>query len=88
MKIEKFDRDNLKMLRPEIQSVLDMIKDEYGISLSIGNISFSSNRFTTRLTATIPGASAEEQPDEDDQFADLSAKIDPWLQKESSRHVV
>ncbi len=51
-KITSFNKQNLKALRPEIQAVLDMIKDEYGVKFEIGNIRFSSDEFTCKLTAT------------------------------------
>jgi len=54
-KITSFSKDSMKMLRPELQAVLDMIKDEYGINLEIGTISFTPTRFTCRLTGTTEG---------------------------------
>lgn len=49
-KITEFTRETLKDLRPEIQAVLDMIRDEYGVRMEIGGISFQKGKFTTRLT--------------------------------------
>ncbi len=49
-KITKFDPTTLKMLRPEIQAVLDMIYDEYGVKLEMGGFSYKDNTFHTKLT--------------------------------------
>jgi len=45
-----FDNANLKSLRIDIDAALREVASKHGIKLSIGNISFSADRFTTRLT--------------------------------------
>lgn len=52
-KITSFNKENLKMLRPEIQAVLDMIKDEYGVSFELGTIRFDETSFKMQVTASI-----------------------------------
>jgi hypothetical protein len=49
--ITKFDRENLKEARRVIDVKLKEAAAELGINISIGNIRFESNQFTTRLTA-------------------------------------
>ncbi len=73
-KITEFTRENMKMLRPEIQAVLDMIKDEYGVNLSIGTISFSEGRFTTRMTGTVDGYVEKKKEDQGDFAFGFAAK--------------
>lgn len=51
MAITKFDRANLKALRADIDAALATVAEKHGISLGIGNISFSGEKFTTRMTA-------------------------------------
>lgn len=46
-----FNKSNLKTLRVDITAALDEVAKKHGIDLSIGNISFSANEFTTKLTA-------------------------------------
>lgn len=52
-KIQQFSKANLKQLRVDIQSKFDEIEKEFGVSLSIGNISFDQNSFKTSLEATL-----------------------------------
>lgn len=59
-KIERFDKGNMKMLREEIEAVLDFIYNDYGVKLEIGNITYSGEKFTTRLTG-YAGAPAEKE---------------------------
>lgn len=51
MTITNFDKQNLKSLRSDIDKAIKEVADKHGISLSIGSISFTQDRFTTRLTA-------------------------------------
>jgi hypothetical protein len=68
-KITGFTRDNLKELLPEIQAVLDMIKDEYGVALTIGSTRFSAGQFTTKLTGTVEGGTPLTDKKDDHNFA-------------------
>ena len=52
MKIEKFDKNVFKTLRPEIQAALDTIKDKFGVTIKLGNINFTGNEFTGKIIAT------------------------------------
>jgi len=49
--MRQFDKQNLVDLRKSIDCALALVSSQYGIDLSIGNITFEANRFTTRLTA-------------------------------------
>lgn len=47
-----FDKQNLRQIRNDINVALAAVAAKHGIKLDIGNIRFSSDRFTTKLTAT------------------------------------
>lgn len=49
MKITKFDKQNLQIVRKEVDIALKAISDKYGINLTIGNMSYADGRFTTKL---------------------------------------
>lgn len=51
--IKQFDSTNLKVIRKDIDAALKKVMEKHGIDLSIGNISFASGRFTTRLTGKV-----------------------------------
>lgn len=53
MKFESFDRTNLKIFRQEIEMALKEITEKYGIQFEVGSIKFSSNEFSTKLTANL-----------------------------------
>jgi hypothetical protein len=48
--MNNFDKQGLKTLRMDIDSALREVATKHGINLSIGSISFSNDKFTTRLT--------------------------------------
>lgn len=45
-----FDNQSLKTLRGDIDAALKQIASKHGINLSIGTISYSGEKFTTRIT--------------------------------------
>jgi len=47
--IKKLDKENLPILRSEIDIALQPIADKYGIKLSAGNVSFSEFSATFKL---------------------------------------
>jgi hypothetical protein len=49
-KINRFDSNNLDVIRDAIDSKLAEIGNEFGIVLSIGGMSYSATEVTTRLT--------------------------------------
>jgi hypothetical protein len=51
-KIKEFNRPTLKTLRASLEPDLKKLGKKFGINLSIGNITFSDYKFTTRMTAT------------------------------------
>ncbi len=53
--IKAFDPQNLKNVRADIDSALLAIKQKYGITLQIGNISYSPEKATARLTMVAVG---------------------------------
>ena len=67
-KITSFDKTNLKNVRVAINEALASVEKQFGIKLDIGNISFSDNQFTTKLTALAgQAASAATNTDGDRQ---------------------
>ena len=50
MKIKNFTRDNIRnTLRPNLQRDLDRVAKKFGISLRLGNISFTSETINIKL---------------------------------------
>jgi hypothetical protein len=56
--MESFNKENLRQIRKEIDEVLAVVAANHGISIEGGNITYQSDKFTIKLTATInkPGA--------------------------------
>jgi hypothetical protein len=52
-KIEKFDRPTLTKFRKDFSDAVKELEKNYGVKLDIGNISFNSEQFTSKLTTTI-----------------------------------
>jgi len=52
-KMERFTRQNLAQIRSEFTEAVKKMEKLHGISFKIGNISFSSERFTTKLECAI-----------------------------------
>jgi len=68
MKIESFTKSNLKSVRTEIETALNKVGEKLGISLSIGNISFNADQFTSKLTANSTTDKGEVNQKEWDRF--------------------
>lgn len=52
-KLKQFDKPALKALRQEINAALESVAKKNGITLRLGNISYSSDTFRGKLEATI-----------------------------------
>jgi len=50
-KVKQFDKANLKMLRVEMNKELQSVAKKYGITIDVGNASFSSNEVTFKVNA-------------------------------------
>lgn len=48
--ISKFDKQNLPVIRNELNDALKLVAEKFGIDISLGAISFQENNFTTKLT--------------------------------------
>jgi hypothetical protein len=61
-KITRFDKANLMQFREEFRKAVADLEKKTGVGISLGNISFESNRFTTKLTVAIldSGESVEQ----------------------------
>lgn len=57
--IQEFSKANLQQIRSELNEVLDNYGKKYGMTLNIGNITFSAGDFSTKLTAKINGAKTQ-----------------------------
>lgn len=55
-KITQFDRQSLRALRVDLDSAMASIASKYGIELSAGNISFTSETATIKVAAGIIGS--------------------------------
>lgn len=51
--MKKFTKDNLNIVRNEIESALAIIEKKHSISFNFGNIHFGDNSFTCKLTSNI-----------------------------------
>ena len=54
-KINKFDKNNLKALRVEMDSALESISKRFGITIKTGNASFSGNECTFKVKLNTKG---------------------------------
>ena len=52
-KIQQFDRQSLRALRVDLDSAMAAIASKYGIQLTAGNISFTSDTATIKVAAGI-----------------------------------
>lgn len=53
MKIKAFDTANLKLLRAELEPLLDELGQKYGIVLTIGRIGYSPSNFKASLEGAV-----------------------------------
>jgi hypothetical protein len=60
MAIKAFDKQNLKVIRQDINAALASVEKKHGIKLGLENISFSPDNFRGKLQAYIPNASGVE----------------------------
>ncbi len=77
------DRDKVKVLRVEINKALEAVSKKFGMEMHIGNITFSTNGFTGRLTAnelTSDGKNANHEADWN-KASDLGLVKREWLGK-------
>jgi len=51
MKIENFNRTNVKSLREQLNSELESLANRLGIDISVGNATFTSNSVTFKVNA-------------------------------------
>ena len=58
-KITEFNNTILDTCRSAIQAKLDELKDELGIVVKMGNISYGTDSFTSKITTTIDGGADE-----------------------------
>jgi hypothetical protein len=54
-RINKFDKNNLKALRVEMDSALESISKRFGITIKTGNASFSGNECTFKVKLNTKG---------------------------------
>jgi len=55
MKVKKFDRPTVKALRNDLDQALAQVAQQYGIEISTGNISFSGDNCSIKVTAAVIG---------------------------------
>jgi len=80
MAITNFTKQNLSELRTDVNAALADVMKKHGILLEIGNISFSENQFTTKLTAKTGNlTSADGAKKEWDKHAYLYGMKPEWF---------
>lgn len=52
-KIAAFNKENLKAFRADFASAVKKLEAQYGVNISLGNISFNDNSFTSKVTVMI-----------------------------------
>lgn len=52
-KVSKFEKHNLKAIRDDVDAALKIVCHKYGITLHLGNISFTEQTFTGKLNAAV-----------------------------------
>lgn len=72
--MKNFDRTALKTLRLELDAALAVVAKKNGIVLSLGNISFSSGEFRTKLTGNVKSAPVLNLGGDDADLVRLSAR--------------
>ena len=75
--IEKFDKPTLKTVREALATALDGLQGELGINLEIGNISYSANQFTAKLTGSLLGH--DPLADEWERYANIYDLDVTWI---------
>lgn len=71
MKITEFNRQNLKEMRAEINKALAPLSDKYGVVFGTGNIRFTRDEFTVKLTVGTVNEGAPAQGKEVKDFLAL-----------------
>ena len=52
-KIATFNKENLKAFRADFAKAIEKLEAEYGVAVSLGNISFNDNSFTSKVTVMV-----------------------------------
>ena len=55
-KITKWDNDSLNEIRDVLEAKLAEVEKEYGISIDLGGMRYSADKFTTRMTVNVGSA--------------------------------
>ena len=53
MKITNFEKNNLKIIRTDIENALKDVADKYGIDFELGSITYSDYGFSTKLKGSV-----------------------------------
>ena len=61
--MKSFDKANLQIMRADINAALAAVMEKHGVSISIGNISYSPEQFTTKLTCVLKSAASGDSSD-------------------------
>lgn len=60
-KIKNFSKPTLTKFRKEFSDAVKDLEKEYGVKIDLGNIRFTNEQFTTKLTTTIVGDGDAEE---------------------------
>lgn len=81
MKVTSIDRQTIRMINAEVDSALQAIGEKYGLSMKMGNSTFSHTNFTTKYTASVKdssGVAVTPEAQDWDRFAHrhgITAKV-------------
>ena len=69
MKVSKFDKPSLKVIREAMNAALKDVESKYGIKVSVGNASYSSDEVTFKVKANTVGQGGQVNSKEANMWA-------------------
>ena len=73
MKVQEFNKENLRQLREEMQAAIAKVEKSMGIKIHVGNISFSGNEANIKVKANVIGQAGRAITKEAQQFGKFAA---------------
>jgi len=72
--MQEFNKENLKKVRKDLDTVLEVATEQLEISLSLGNINYQSGQFHVKLTGVASNEKGEMVPVFVKNFEDFKAR--------------
>lgn len=76
-----FNKQNLKALRPLLESALADIEEQIGVKIELGSFRFNDAQFTTRMTVKSPGRAKDSAEQEFKLMANCYGLKPEWFGK-------